>query len=242
MPPLGTRGQRHQERDVDNEKLLFNCSLYFVDSPTESRPIPSLDVHDEVSSKPSGSGIAPRVHILGRDLYDILRRSPALKAGTTIEIDGIRESFRDFLPTEIFRLSVNRTDKSAEVWLAAYIGYYIGNCLSYLNDVLQRVEVEPETHGVNTKLLVKWGRVAATLGGLAGFQVLFGLAALLYCGRSFEIDDDVSTFSSLFADFPFGSGAEMRQEGAVHQGQFVNQGDEYRWVFGARAGTDNGGV
>ena len=209
--PQRGRGRRLEQRDIENEDLLFNCSLYFADSPTDTRRIPSLDVYDEVSSMLPQSETfptIPKVRILGRALYDILRRSPALKAGTTVHFDGTRESFRDFLPTEVFRLSARRKDRRAEVWLAAYIGYYIGNCLSYLNDVLQRVQIEPETHGVKTTLLVKWQRITATLGGLAGFQVLFGLVALLYCRRGYEIVDGVPTYSSMFRNFPLGSEEE----------------------------------
>jgi len=54
-----------------------------------------------------------------------------------------------------------------------------------------------EKKGVTTKLLVKWERVATTLGGLAGFQVFLHW---LRC-YSIEIVDDVS---SMFTDFPFG--------------------------------------
>ena len=177
----------------------------------------------------------PRVHILGSELYTILRQSPTLKAGTTIvPLNGTGESFRDFLPTKVFSLGVDREDKSAEIWLAAYIGYYIGNCLSYLNDVLLREEIGGETHYVNTKLLVRWDRVAATLGCLAGFQVLFVLAALTYCRRSFEIVDGVSTYSSMFLDFPFGSEEEKLQGGTVPQGKFIAEGNEFRWVFAGK--------
>jgi len=224
-------GVELEERDVGNEALLFMCSLYFVDVPTESRPIPSLDVHDadEVPSMREVVPPGPKVHILGRKLYNILRRSPAIKAGTTYTIKGARESVRDFLPTEEFLSSVQRKGLSADVWLAAYIGNYIGNCLSYLNDVLTRVEIERDRNDITTKLLVKWARISATLGSLAVFQVLFGLAALLYCRRNFEIVDGVSTFSLMFTGFPFQT-EERRQEGSAKQGKFVAEGDGFRWV------------
>ncbi|KAF8423514.1 hypothetical protein EV426DRAFT_717345 [Tirmania nivea] len=216
------------------EEYLFNCSLYFVDSRIDSRPVPLLDVHDEVSSMLTVSEVAPvipKVRLLGRELYDILRRSPAISAGTTYDINGTFESFRDFLPTQGFGYGIKRKDQSvSELWLAAYLGNYIGNCLSYLNDFLQRIEIEPEVPGIKTKLLVKWSRVATTLGSLAVFQVLFGLAALLYCRRSVEIVDDVSTFCAMFTDFPFHSEDKGRQEGAVYQHKFVTEGGGFRLV------------
>ena len=125
-----------------------------------------------------------------------------------------------------------------ELGLAAYIGNYIGNCLNYLNNFLDRVEIKPETQGINTKLLVKWEKVAAMLGGLIAFQVVFGLAALVYCRRNFEIVDNVSTFSSMFTGFPFKS-KERQQEGAVYQGKFVTEGDGFRWEFSEVAGKDS---
>ena len=143
-----------------------------------------------------------------------------------------------FLASNMFDSGVNQKNQSAsELWLSAYIGNYIGNCLSFLNDILQRVEIEPGTEG-STKLLVKWGRVAGILGGLVVFQVLSGIAALLYCHRNFEIVDDVPTFSSMFTGFPFGSQAERRQEGRIYKGRFVAEGDGFRWVFEAGAGKD----
>ena len=215
-----------KERGVGNEASLFNCSLYFVDSPTKSQPGPGNKLSPMLQTVPPG----PNAHILGWRLYYILRRSPTLNPGGTYSVDGMSESHRDFFPTTAFRLSVERRDQGAEVWLAAYIGNYIGNCLSYLNDVLTRVEIEQARTDIKTKLLVKWERVAATLGSLAVFQVLFVSATLLYCRRNFEILDDVTAFPSMFAGLPCKTEEERRQEGLVNQGRFVAEGDGFRWV------------
>ena len=149
------------------------------------------------------------------------------------------ETIRHFDPTPKIIYNIHSTNESiVGLWLAAYIGNYIGNCLNYLNDFLDRVEIEPETQGINTKLLVKWEKVAATLGGLIAFQVVFGLAALVYCRWNFEIVDDVSTFSSMFTGFPFRS-KERQQEDAVYRGKFVTEGDGFRWEFSEATGKDS---
>ena len=149
------------------------------------------------------------------------------------------EYYRDFtIPLE-FDFGVSRENRNASaLWLSAYLGNYIGNNIGYLNEILRRIEIESEEKGITTKLWVKWWRVAATLGGLAGFQVVFGLAALLYCRRGFEVVDDVSTLSSMFVDFPIGLEEEKRQEGAVHEGKFVRKGDKARWVLSTGAEED----
>ena len=78
---------------------------------------------------------------------------------------------------------------------------------------------------------MKWRRVAATLGGLAGFQILFGLAAVWYCHHRFEIVDDIPTLSSMLADFP---GEERETAGAARQGKFVDKGGVFRWESAER--------
>lgn len=186
-----------------------------------------------------GASPVPEVHILGLSLHYLLRQSPALSTGTTYETAFGKETFRDFSPTLGFSYGISRNNQSAsELWLSAYVGNYIGNCLSFLNDFLQLVEIEPESQKIKTKLLVKWERVAATLGGLAVFQLLSGVAALLYCRRKFEMQDDVSTFLSMFIGVPFFHPEEKRQEDAVYQGRFIAEGDGFRWVFPAGAGKD----
>ena len=142
------------------------------------------------------------------------------------------EFYRDFTIPFEFDFGVSRENRNASaLWLSAYTGNHIGNSLGYLNEVLQRIEIAREKEGTTTKLLVKWWRVAGTLGGLAGFQVVSGLVALLYCRGGFEVVDDVSTLSSMFADFSIGLEEEKRQEGAVHEGKFVRKGDKARWVL-----------
>ena len=137
--------------------------------------------------------------------------------------------YRDFASPLEFDFGVSRENRNASaLWLSAYLGNYIGNSLGYLNEVLRRIEVGPGNQGITTKLLVQWWRVAATLGGLAGFQVVFGLAALLYCRAGFEMVDDASTLSSMLTDFPIEG---KRRQGAVHWGKFVSEGGKVRWIM-----------
>lgn len=200
---------------LTNSSIVFNCTL---------------DINSSM--------------ITHRSLDDFLKLGLVLPTADIVDTDSNRttvELFRDFSSTLEFDFGVGRENRSAsELWLSAYIGNYIGNCLSYLNEFLRRVKIEDDMKGINTKLEVKWGRVVGILGGLAGFQVLCGLAALLYCHRGFEIVDDVSTFSYMFADFPFRSEEERRQASAVRNGKFkfVIEGDRVRWAFVARAGKD----
>ena len=144
--------------------------------------------------------------------------------------------WRDFYATWLFEVGLKGQDR--ELWLAAYIGNYIGNCLSYLNDILRRIELEPEQTRVRTQLSVKWGKIAATLGALAGFQLLFAFAAVLYCRGGLEIVDDVATFSSMFMGFPFPLWEKRQKEtvGVVKQGKFVREADGVRLVFVAEEG------
>jgi len=103
------------------------------------------------------------------------------------------EYFRNFLSTLEFDFGVSRQDRNASaLWLSAYIGNYMGNCLSYLNRALGRVKIKEGSSGSKTKLEVKWERVAGTLGGLAGLQIVFGLAALLYCRKGHKVVENVS--------------------------------------------------
>jgi len=215
--------------------VLFNCSVYFVDSPTDSRPVPSLDIYE--------SGVPRKEHIMGSYMHGLLRESPAISRDIRFfhRTEYNYEAFRDFYPAgELLNAMEHEDQSAAELWLASYLGNYIGNCLSFLNDILDRVEVETEKNRINTKLLVNWGRVAITLGGLAAFQVLLGLAALLYCRENFEIVDDVATFSSMFTDLPLSSQEEGQKEGAVHQGRFVAEGEGFRWVCFGRVSMDTG--
>jgi len=203
-----------QQSYLADKSILFNCSLY-IDSGM----------------------IATRIH-------DFLTLSIVFPY-TLIEYMGeeqgyIHEHVRSFNSTLEFDFGVSRQNRTASaIWLSAYIGNYIGNCLSFLNEFLRRIEIEPEKNTITTKLFVKWERVAATLGALAGFQVLFGLSALLYCRRGFEIVDDVSTLSYMFADFPFRP-EEQRQKEGLPPGKFkfVPEGHGFRWVFVAGAGKD----
>ncbi|KAF8423518.1 hypothetical protein EV426DRAFT_700130 [Tirmania nivea] len=213
--------------------ILFNCSLFFIDSYTNSRPVASLNSYSRPAPQPAPAA-SPEEHMLGGYIYQKLKRGPILKEGLgwTITTYGLEDDI-DFDATSGFGTGVNQKSQSAsEVWLSAYIGNYIGNYLGFLNDVLQQTKIEHETQGA-TKLVVKWERVAGTLGGLVVLQLTFGLAALTYCRRNFEIVDDVSTFSSMFTGFPFNPKAARRKEGAAYQGRFVAEGDAFRWVFGA---------
>ena len=196
---------------IANKPIVFNCSLYFE------------------------SGLIPH-----RLLHDFLRLSLALPATALVgPVRTTMEVYRDFHCTVEFESGISRLNRSeSAIWLSAYIGNYVGNSLSYLNEFLRRVKIQDEVTDINIKLEVKWKRVAVTLGGLAGFQLLIGLVALLYCRRGFEFADDVSTLSSLLTDFPFASGDPRRQGGAVHHGGFVAEEGGVRWVLGAGEGKN----
>ena len=133
-------------------------------------------------------------------------------------------------PSRLISESVGRIELPRQFGFLPTLGTILA-IPRYLNEVFRRIEIEPATRGISTELLVRWRRAAATLGGLAGFQVVFGLAALLYCRGGFEVVDNVSTLSSMFADFPIGLEEEKRQEGAVYEGKFVRKGDKARWVL-----------
>jgi len=231
--------QDMQNAYAGNKAILFNCSIYLVDSPTDPRSDSSLGVYDRpswVREPPPDPDPSLGVHIIGQFVHAFLRLSLVSPRAVTYGLGGKLENYRDFYLNSEFDYGVSRKDQSAsELWLAAYIGNYIGNCLSFLNDYLRRVEIKHEISDTNTKLVVKWMRAATTLGALAAFQVLFVLATLLYCRRSFEIVDGVSTVSPISSSFPFHSG---RQEGPVYQGKFVKEGDSFRWVFVAGAETN----
>ena len=204
-----------------NDTILFNCSVSFVDSHTDT-PAPESP---------------PEVRLLGADVYRQLKRSVGLSDGD-VAMTEIGEGYPYFSASNRFDSGINQNNQSAsELWLAAYIGNYIGNCLSFLNDFLQRVEIAPETQAI-TKLLVNWERVGGILGGLAALQVLFGLAALLYCHQNLEVVDHASAFSSMFTGFPFYSEEGGRKEGAVHQGTFVREGAGYQFRWASAVGAE----
>ena len=62
-----------------------------------------------------------------------------------------------------------------------------------------------------------------------GFKVLFGLATLLYCRRSFEVVGDVSTIASIFTGLSVGTPEESGQKSAVYQGKY-----SFHWVLGGK--------
>ena len=231
-----------KDEDVSNKPVFFNCSIYFVDSRTDSQPVASLDVYDNGTIPETQPDPTLGVRMIGPRVHDGLRRSLALSEigvlGQTIDTVAAEgnETFRDFFASDEFHYGISRKNQSAsELWLSAYIGNYIGNCLSLLNDLLERVEIEEEGQVVNTLLFVKWRRVAATFGSLAIFQVFFGLAALVYCRGSCEVVDDVLTLSSMFTSFPFNSQEAKQRGGVVYQGRFAAEGDSFRWELAAEA-------
>ena len=137
-----------------NKAILFNCSIHLVDSSSDSRHVTPLGVYDAPASE-SLADSRPEVRIIGAPVYRQLKRSVSFSEDTVITNYGF-EGIEKFIPAAEFSYGVSQKNQSAsELWLSAYIGNYIGNCLSFLNDFLERMEIEPEITGNHTKLLVK---------------------------------------------------------------------------------------
>ena len=221
------------------KSIAFGCTISVVDSPIDYGTFGDLHTSRPILYVAPSPG--PKM--LGDPIVETLRQSIMLPP--TVEEDDMYRG-RDFVPTREFEYGVSGKNRSAcELWLAAYIGDYIGNCLRFLNlnHVMKQVMIADGMHpdeDTNTWywLEVKWYRVGIALGSLLAFQLLFAFASLLYCRHNFEIVDDVATISSMFAGFPFGS-EKRGSEGAVYQGRFVAEGDGVRWVF--EAGTVKNG-
>jgi len=150
---------------LDDSTIVFNCSLSFNSA------------------------------VIGPEIQRFLKLSVILPFWYSSDSDENYsvEVFRDFFGTVEFDFGVSRQDRNASaLWLSAYIGNYMGNCLTYLNQVLRRLKIKEGSTSSKTKLEVKWERVAGTLGGLAGLQIVFGLAALLYCRNGYKVVEDVS--------------------------------------------------
>ena len=148
---------------LNNNTVIFNCSLSF-----------------------NSGTIGPIIHTS-------LRLSVVLPFWDYDSDGTSRELYRDYFSPLEFDFGVSRQDRNASaLWLSTYIGNYMGNCLSYLNQALGRVKIKDASTGSKAKLEVKWERVAGTLGGLAGLQIVFGLAALLYCQNGHEVVENVS--------------------------------------------------
>lgn len=170
--------------------------------------------------------------VIDHDILDELKYSlvlPIQRYDYGPDQDTI-EDYRDFDSTLEFDFGVSRQNRNASaLWLSAYIGNYIGNCLSYLDKVLERIERQKAINGTITKLEVKWKRVALTLSGLTGFQILFVLAALFYCRESFQVVDNVSTLSAMLNDFPEIAEDERVPAGAFQSGKFISDGHGVHW-------------
>ena len=200
-----------------NRTIVFNCSLSFTSD------------------------------LIAESIYNYLRSSLVgprwswnygygENASLEVTNDTMVEIYKDFESMLEFSFGVSRKDRhESGRWLSAFIGNYIGNGLSFLNDFFGRTQAKAEDSGINSNLEVQWARVAGILGALTAFQLLFGLAALIYCRRNFEIVDDVSF---MFTNFPFVSEAEGAHKRAVHDGKFVREGDGVRWVFATGSGKD----
>ena len=120
---------------IGNSWVAFKCSIY-VDSDMLGQ-----GMHNNL---PLGLVLPITAQALGEN-------------DTSIEV------YRDFSTTLEFDFGISRQDRHASaVWLSAYVGNYIANCLSYLNDFLERYPIKGEENGIGTNLDVKWGRVAGT--------------------------------------------------------------------------------
>lgn len=150
---------------------------------------------------------------------------------------GLTDRLTDFYPEFYFNYGVSQKNRTqSEIWLAGYITHRIHTFLEFTNEFLARIEIEAQDDWITTRLSIKWGRVAATLGGLALFQVVFITVAWYYCRGKCEIMDDVHTFSALFGWSPFLDGSKDGDQKAstkdrIHPGKWVGHGDGYYLKF-----------
>ena len=110
---LSSLAQEHSY--VANRTITFNCSIYV------------------------GPGVIDNT-ILDELKYSLVL--PIYYEGNSL--DGLyNQAYRDFYSNLEFDFGVSRQDRSASaLWLSAYTGNYIGNCLSYLNNMLERRETQ----------------------------------------------------------------------------------------------------
>lgn len=183
---------------VPSNKILFNCHLRMNDIRKDGvEPIAlELDYQESV-----GSQMASTRRIMGPQLIRLLKMAllPANPGSHVLENktpDGNRlgEQFGDFGEDPWFDYGISRKNRDeSELWLAGYIGNYITNVLEYLNDLLRPIRVNPEQQWVTTMLVVKWGRVAGILGGLASLQIVLVFSTLAFCQGKLQVVDNVLT-------------------------------------------------
>ena len=220
-----------------NTKLAFRCTIELQDLPTNLTGRVSLlqdmnTFEDTIGKK----------RLLGEAIYKYLRLGPVRGPETRFSIapGGKAYSRRlDYAGDELFHYAIGRKDShEAERWLAYYIANNIGIKLGYLNEILRRMQTQGDSNNILTILEVKWWRVVGTLGGLLIFQIAFACMGVVYCHNSMEVSDEVSTFSDMFARFPFISTGQQPEilEGAEYGGEFVPDPDNlgYMWVFGKK--------
>ena len=220
---------------IPNKPLLFNCTFSM-----EKLAMPlALPSHTDQETDQGR-------RIIGESLYDFLVQSIVRTYGTFSTGEGSPKSVAgegSFHETEIYRdnseplnfhFGVSRTNQTeAEIWLAAYVGRFFVNQLSLLNTLLLAIEIEGDSSVVQSKLAVKWVRIAIVLGALIGFQVVFAALALWYCQGKFEFVEDLPTMSSVLGGIPEGGIPEggSAQGGLDFAGWFVQEDDGYRWVL-----------
>lgn len=94
----------------------------------------------------------------------------------------LREEIKKFLQNKCVVGHKNKND--TEVWLATYPGSYIGNCLSFLSDFLERVEIEDEKHDLKLSgplglpryimsMSMRFGKINLYSGLLQSIQLVF---------------------------------------------------------------------
>ena len=227
--------------------LIFRCSLAFQDIKS-NKGQSSSQLLDYMEQDDTNINVTTR-RLLGRALYNYLRLGPlkgsnskhryfgggVMSTGISVMSRGIGvENYDDEYELFLYAIGLLNTTHS-ELWLASYIAYNLGVRLEYLNQILRRIQIEHERHGIRTTLRVKWWRVAGTLGVLLIFQIVFASMALAYCHGSMEIPDEVPQYANMFENFPWETvqqpPQQITQGHKEYSGRFAPENRGYRWIF-----------